>query len=54
MLRDDAIRQGRLKPTKEDVDRMRLSKAKVAEIKSRNKDFTDGIKRGSDTPTIRK
>jgi len=46
MLRDDAIRQGRLAPTKEDIDRMRLSKEKVAKIKSKNKDFKDGTNRG--------
>ena len=46
MLRDDAIRQGKLKPTKEDIDRMRLPKQEVAKIKGKNKDFKDGINRG--------
>jgi len=46
MLRDDAIRQGRLAPTKEDIDRMRLTKEKVAKIKGKNRDFQEGINRG--------
>ena len=46
MLRDDAIRQGKLVPTKEDIDRMRLSKEKVAKIKGKNRDFKDGTNRG--------
>ena len=46
MLRDDAIRQGKMKPTKEDIARLKLPKNKVAEIKGRNYDHKKGIKRG--------
>lgn len=47
MLRDDAIRQGKMKPTKEDIDRMKLPKKKVAEIKERNYDHKKNINRGN-------
>ena len=33
MLRDDAIRQGLIKPTKADIKRMKLDKAEIKEMK---------------------
>ncbi len=36
MLRDDAIREGKILPTKEDVKRMNISDEEHAEIKSKH------------------
>lgn len=46
MLRDDAIKQGKIKPNEEDIDRMKLPKKKVAEIKGKNKDYKTDTNRG--------
>ena len=35
MLRDDAIRQGRLMPTEEDIKRMNLTDKELNEIRSK-------------------
>lgn len=32
MLRDDAIREGKIEPTEQDIERMKLSKGDLAEI----------------------
>ena len=38
MLRDDAIRAGLIKPTKEDKERMNLSNAEIEEAKTKGKE----------------
>ena len=35
MLKDDAIRQGKILPTKNDIERMNLSKSEIKEIESK-------------------
>lgn len=40
MLRDDAIREGLIKPTKEDIERMNLTKDELVEIRKKGKPTT--------------
>jgi len=46
VLRDDAIRQGKLVPNEKDQDRMKLTKKDVAKIRGKNRDIKQGINRG--------
>jgi hypothetical protein len=48
MLRDDAIREGKIEPTEQDIERMKLSKGDLAEI-GKNKAALQGVKVSTET-----